>query len=171
MVRDWSSSYKNSPADIDNLAQGAAEIRSTREAVEERATVEHVWGGGSGSTEGAHRQGSGRCYYSTVIGTPPTELGDNTQQSGRLRVVNAGAAARRLQFCATDTGSWDINRWLNFDECQDWKVSGNLTVAGTSSFTGAISAVAATFTGAVVINGGSLKVGAGGTVITELVIS
>lgn len=170
MVRDWSSSYKNSPQDIDNLSQGASEIRSTREAVEERAVVEHVWATGSGSTEGGHKQGSARAYYSTVLTTPPSILGDNTAQSGRLRVVNVGENARRLQFCATDTGGFDITRWLNFDECNDWKVSGILTVVGTSSFTGKITAAAIDATGAVYISG-SLKVGSGGTVITSLVIS
>jgi hypothetical protein len=175
MTVTWDPTFKNAPADINNLSEGAAEIRTTRKAVEERMLLEHVWGAGSANTEGNHAVGSARGYYVTDPDTVPTQVGDNTNQSGRLRIVNEGTGAAKLEFCATDTGAWDIGRWLPFDACTNWAVEGDLTVAGTADFTGDITAVAAEFSGAVVIDGpshtGSLKIGENGTVITELVIS
>lgn len=88
----WTSNYKTVPQSFKNPGQGAFHFRDVKEAVEERAVTEHIWGqeetdltlGG-----GLHKEGAARVMVTdegTVSRGSDERVTSNTSRIGRVLV-------------------------------------------------------------------------------------
>ena len=93
-MANWNATYLTKPLNTDSPAAGDDEIRDVKDAVEERAELEHFWdsadttttaGGASG--HGWHREGSAKAYYQAAAPTTRPDPGTTALDSndeGRL---------------------------------------------------------------------------------------
>ena len=102
-VPNWNAAYIATPADTDEEAQGAAQIRNLKGGVEERLTIDHSWNGDG--NDGKHQwatlrqsgqtttyaldAGDGRVWGAQVNGN--TELFYQDSGGNVIQLTSAGA--------------------------------------------------------------------------------
>ncbi len=70
LTRTWDGSYEASPADGDDISEGAGKIRNLKVDVQERGVVDHSWAGDA--DDGKHKQ----VTYVNPLGSDPADVTD-----------------------------------------------------------------------------------------------